>query len=99
VAEGRRAVRAGTERVIEGHGSVADIRRVIRIEVGSPAEGFDLRESLARRGIQAALVESDGAWEVQVTSPREEPDRLLHDVSVGVESWRLGRRGTPSLLP
>ena len=49
--------------------------------------------------IQAALVESDGAWEVQVTSPREEPDRLLHDVSIGVESWRLGRRGTPSLLP
>ena len=85
--------------MIEGRGYGADIRRVIRIEVGSPAEGFDLRESLARRGIQAALVESDGSWEVQVTSPREEPDRLLHDVSVGVESWRLGRRGTPSLLP
>jgi hypothetical protein len=77
--------------VIERRGAGADIRRVIRIEVGSLAEGFDLRESLARRGIQAVLVEADGAWEVQVTSPREEPERLLHDVTEGVESWLAGR--------
>lgn len=73
--------------------------------MGSPAEGFDLRESLARRGIQATIVEVDGAWEVQITSPREEPERLLHDVSIGVESWRMGRDvggitlAEPSLLP
>jgi len=91
--------------VIERRGAGADNRRVIRIQVGSPAEAFDLRESLARRGIQAALVEAGDAWEVQVTSPREEPGRLLHDVSEGVESWRAGRDvagitvAEPSLLP
>lgn len=67
---------------------------MIRIEVGSPAEGFDLRESLARRGIQAALVEAAGAWEIEVSSPREEPERLFHDVAAGVESWLAGRGGT-----
>ena len=81
---------------------------MIRIEVGGPAEGFDLRESLSRRGIQATLVETDEAWEVRVSSPREEPAQLFHDVAEGVESWLAGREvgatvarlvAEPSLLP
>jgi hypothetical protein len=66
---------------------------MIRIEVGSPAMGFDLRESLARRGIQGALVEGAEGWEIEIASPREEPERLFHDVAEGVESWLAGRGG------
>jgi hypothetical protein len=64
---------------------------MIRIEVGSPAEGFDLRESLARRGIHAVLVAGGEGCEVEVSSPREAPDRLFHDVAEGIESWLAGR--------
>lgn len=77
--------------MIERRDPGADNCRVIRIQVGGPVEGFDLRESLARRGIQATLAEAGGVWEVQVTSPREDPDRLFDDVSKAVESWRVGR--------
>jgi hypothetical protein len=66
---------------------------MIRIEVGSAAEGFDLRESLARRGIQAALVEGAEGWEIEIASPREQPERLFLDVAEGVESWLAGRGG------
>lgn len=66
---------------------------MIRIEVGSSAAGFDLRESLARRGIQGVLVEAAAGWEVEIASPREEPERLFHDVAAGVESWLAGRGG------
>ncbi len=67
------------------------IRVMIRIEVGSRFESFDLSESLARRGIHAAVVELDGGWEVEIHSPREQPERLLQDVTSGVETWLAGR--------
>lgn len=94
--------------MIVRRGAGADNRRVIRIQVGSSAEAFDLRESLARRGIQGTLAEAGAAWEVEIDSPREEPGRLLHDVAEGVEAWRAGRAvggivarlvAEPSLLP
>lgn len=66
---------------------------MIRIEVGSAADGFDLRESLARRGIQSVLVEAAVGWEIEIASRREEPERLFHDVADGVESWLAGRGG------
>jgi hypothetical protein len=67
---------------------------MIRIEVGSAAEGFDLRESLARRGIQSVVVEAAAGWELELTSPREQPERLFVDVAEGVEWWLAGRGGT-----
>jgi hypothetical protein len=63
---------------------------MIRIEVGGPAEGFDLRESLSRRGIQALLVEAPSGWEIEIDSPREQPERLFDEVAAGVESWLDG---------
>jgi hypothetical protein len=88
-----RIVARRTERVIERGAAGADACFVIWIEVGGAVEGFDLRESLARRGIQAELVEAVGGWEVRVTSTREEPDRLLRDVTEAVEAWRAGDLG------
>ena len=66
----------------------------IRIEVAGAAEGVDLVDALAVRGLTGELVHADGRWEVEIDYEHEETVRLLLDVVVALEAW-LDDRGWP----
>jgi len=59
----------------------------IRLETASAGEAIDLIETLARRGLNAALVRECGCSHVEVSSPGEPTQRLLGDVLVALETW------------
>ena len=65
----------------------------ISINVGDAAEGADLARSLGRHGLLAGLVRSDGQWQVEVRSPREDPRSFLADVGIALAAWSGGERG------
>jgi hypothetical protein len=71
----------------------------MRIPVRTSAEGLELVEILARRGLPAALVSPPLGWQVEITAPSE-LDGLLHDVAVALESSAhlLRRRSLPVLV-
>lgn len=64
----------------------------IRIEVQDAAEGIDLSDTLAVRGLCGELVANGRRWEVEVRCGREEAKRLLRDVAVALETWLADRR-------
>jgi hypothetical protein len=62
----------------------------IYINVGSASEGADLARSLGRHGLTAVLVRSDTCWQVEISSPREDPRRFLADIGVALAAWSGG---------
>jgi hypothetical protein len=71
----------------------------ITIPVRTSAEGLELVEILSRRGLPAALVSLPLHWQVEITTPREPDELLLHEVTVALESSaRLLRRSSLPVL-
>ena len=64
----------------------------IYVNVGDAAEGADLARSLGRHGLMAGLVRSDARWQVEISSPREDPRSFLADVGVALAAWSGGER-------
>jgi putative oxidoreductase len=56
-------------------------------QAGSLSEAGDLVDYLWRQGFPAMLVEVDGAWRVEVRSPREQPPGLMSDLVDVLDSW------------
>lgn len=63
------------------------------LTVTDAAEGADLVRSLQRHGLTAGLVPSDGQWQVEVRSPREDARTFLADIGVALAAWNEGHRG------
>ncbi len=71
----------------------------ITIQVATSAEGLQLVETLARHGLPAALVPQRRGWKVDVVSPHDHDDVLLHDVAIALErSARSLRKRSLSVL-
>ena len=64
----------------------------IYINVADAAEGAHLARSLVRHGLAAALVQTDARWQVEVSSPREDPRSFLADIGVALAAASTGRR-------
>ncbi len=62
----------------------------IYVNVGDAAEGAALARSLGRHGLMAGLVRSDARWQVEISSPREDPRSFLADVGVALAAWSGG---------
>ena len=56
----------------------------IYVNVADAAEGAELARSLGRQGLGAALVRNDARWQVEITSPCEDPRSFLADVGVAL---------------
>ncbi len=59
----------------------------ISINVGSAVEGADLARSLQRHGLIAALGHTGAQWQVEISSPREDPRTFLADIGVALAAW------------
>jgi putative oxidoreductase len=62
-------------------------RPAVEIDVAGAGQGSDLLDCLWRHGFTANLVETSGAWRVEVRSAREETPRLLGDLTAALEAW------------
>ena len=49
----------------------------IYINVSDAAEGAALARAIGRYGLSAGLVRSDARWQVEISSPREDPRTFL----------------------
>lgn len=72
----------------------------ITIPVRTSAEGLELVETLARRGLPAALVSLARGWQVEIVSRQDPDELLLHEVTVALESSArsLRRSSLPVLV-
>jgi hypothetical protein len=59
----------------------------VYIKVGGALEGADLVRALGRNGLAAALVRRGSEWEVEISSPREDPRTFLLDIGVVLAAW------------
>ena len=66
----------------------------ISIDVADAVEGADLARSLGRHGLAASLIRSDGRWQVEVRSAREDPRTFLADVGIALAAWSGTDHGT-----
>ena len=64
----------------------------IYINISDPAEGAALARAIGRYGLSAGLVRSDTRWQVEISSPREDPRTFLADVGVALAAWNGGGR-------
>jgi hypothetical protein len=64
----------------------------IYIKVGDAAEGADLARAIGRHGLSAGLVRSDAHWQIEISSPHEDPRTFLADVGVALAAWNGGGR-------
>jgi hypothetical protein len=62
----------------------------VYIRVGNADEGADLVRALGRNGLAAALVGIGGEWEVEISSPHEDPRTFLADIGVVLAAWSGG---------
>ena len=62
----------------------------VYIRVGSADEGADLVRALGRKGLAAALVGIGSEWEVEITSPHQDPRTFLGDIGVVLAAWGGG---------
>ena len=60
------------------------------INVGGSAEGDDLVRALSCHGLIAGVVLTEGRWQVEVRSPREDARTFLADVGVALAAWSGG---------
>jgi len=68
----------------------------IRIELETEAEGRELIDTLARHGLVGRLLYTEGCFEVELHSPREETRRLLLELEAALGLW-LADRGRVSV--
>jgi hypothetical protein len=54
----------------------------VHIKVCDAAEGNDLVRALGRNGLAASLVPAGSSWEVEISSPREDPRTFLTEIGV-----------------
>ena len=59
----------------------------IYINISDAAEGADLARAICRHGLSAGLVRSDTRWQVEISSPREDPAPSL---PMSEWHWRPG---------
>ena len=64
----------------------------IYIHVPTATAGADLVRSLGRNGLMAGLVRNESRWQVEVSSPSEDPRSFLADVGVALAAWNGGER-------
>jgi len=64
----------------------------IRIDVPRRAVGSDLTEALAEHGLRAEIVESEEAWELQVTWADDERERLTVGAIHAIEGYLADRQ-------
>ena len=64
----------------------------IYINISNAAEGAALARAIGRYGLSAGLVRSDTRWQVEISSPREDPRTFLADVGVALAAWNGGGR-------
>lgn len=64
----------------------------IYINISDAAEGADLARAIGRHGLSAGLVRSGARWQVEISSPREDPRTFLADVGVALAAWNGGGR-------
>ncbi len=62
----------------------------VYIKVGDAIEGADLVRALGLNGLAAALVRTGSHWEVEISSPREDPRTFLADIGVVLAAWSGG---------
>lgn len=63
----------------------------VRIEIDTSADGSELIDTLARRGLIGRLLQAGSGWEVELDSPREETQRLLRDLEPALATWLADR--------
>ena len=66
----------------------------IYINISDAAEGAELARAIGRHGLSAGLVRSDARWQVEVSSPHEDPRTFLADVGVALAAWNGGGRNS-----
>ena len=64
----------------------------IYLNINDPAQGADLARAICRHGLSAGLVRSDTRWQVEISSPLEDPRTFLADVGVALAAWNGGGR-------
>jgi hypothetical protein len=64
----------------------------IYINISNAAEGAALARAIGRYGLSAGLVRSDTRWQVEISSPREDPRTFLTDVGVALAAANGGGR-------
>jgi hypothetical protein len=64
----------------------------IYINITDAAEGADLARAISRHGLSAGLVRSEARWQVEISSPREDPRTFLADLGVALAAWNGGGR-------
>ena len=62
----------------------------VYINVGDAAEGADLVRALGCNGLPAKLARTGRDWQVEISSPREDPRTLLADIGVVLAAWNGG---------
>lgn len=71
----------------------------IYINISDAAEGAELARAIGRHGLSAGLVRSDTRWQVEVSSPREDPRPFLADLGKALAAWNAGAHGRPDRSP
>lgn len=64
----------------------------IYVNVNDAADGAALARAIGRYGLTAGLVRSDTRWQVEISSPREDPRTLLTDVGMALAAGSGGGR-------
>ena len=64
----------------------------VYINIDDASQGAELARAISRHGLSAGLVRSNDRWQVEVSSPREDPRTFLSDLGVALASWNGGER-------
>ena len=64
----------------------------VYINIDDAAQGAELARAIGRHGLSAGLVRSSARWQVEVSSPRDDPRTFLSDLGVALAAWNGGER-------
>ena len=59
----------------------------VYINVDDAAEGAELARAIGRHGVSAGLVHCNARWQVEISTPREDPRTFLADLGVALAAW------------
>ena len=62
----------------------------VYINIDDASQGAELARAIGRHGLSAGLVRSNARWQVEVSSPREDPRTFLSDLGVALAAWNGG---------